>query len=128
MKKILRAIGFGRADEMEKSIQLKSMRFAWVYTMFFLLVWSLYEINSGSENFLPAILFLSQNLIMLFSRLLLMGRMTGGVDEEEEKPQAKQTSILAKLARIDDMASPKVVSVVMIIVIIIMVVRFLMGW
>ena len=128
MKKI-----FGKADEMEKSIQLKSLRWAWAYSSLFLLIWSFYELFSMNEgwNFLLwrvheggvpllIILFLSQNLITVLFQLIYRARMAGGENEEYERPSLK--------AIIKEGPSPKAVQVVMVIVIIILTIRFFLGW
>ena len=132
MKKVLTVMGFKKADEMEKNIQLQSMRYAWTYTSVFLLVWYLYEINIGTGNLLPIILFLSSYLVFVVSRLIIEGRITSGVNEEREvqqpEPKAKQPSFIGTLLKINAMATPKVVSVTMVIVIIIMMVRYITGW
>ena len=125
MKKMLEAIGFRKSDEMEKSIQLKSMRLACVYTTSFLLIWSLYGIYSGSGNVIPFILFLSQSLIIVLSQLFFRSRMTGEADEEKEGAEEKSESLLARLKKINDMASPKVVGIVMVLVIIYLIVSTL---
>ena len=132
MKKI-----FGKADEMEKHIQLKSMRWAWAYTTFFLLVWSLYALYLMNEsgnfllwsfnengNLLPIILLLSQSLIWLFSQLIYRALANRGNKDDEEKQSIKE----AIIAQIKDGPSPKVISILMILIVVYWVVRFLMGW
>jgi len=128
---------FSRLDEMEKSIQLKSIRWAWAYSSLFLLVWSFYELSliNGGVNFLlwhtyevgnilPIVLLLSQNLIVGLFQLVCRARMTSGKDEEGEKRSLK-TAIITEIR---EGPSPKVVQVIMVIVIIIMAIRFLLGW
>jgi len=120
---------FGKADEMEKSIQLKSLRWASAYSTAFLLVWSIYELYvREAGTLLPIILLLSHGLVALRAGLFYRLRIGKAEDEEKEEAQTEPISILTRLARINDMATPTVVSVVMIIVIIILAVRFLMGW
>ena len=128
---------FGKADEMEKSIQVKSMRWAWTYTTLFLLVWSLYELYLMNEsgnfllwsvnengNLLPIILLISQSLIWLFSRLIYRALANHGNKDDEEKQSIKE----AIIKQIKEGPSPTVISILMIFVVIYWVVRFLMGW
>ena len=89
MKKLFSALGFKKPDEMEKSIQLKSIRLAWIFTVIFLVVWGLYEnhtaqINNESANLLPVTLLISQNFVLGFSQLFFRFCMTKGGSEEKE--------------------------------------------
>jgi len=129
VKKILGMLGFGKADEMEKSIQLNSMRWAWGYSLAFLFVWSVYELHvNGAGTPLPFILLFSQGSVAALSGHIYRIRMGKGEDEGKEAPEEKPTTLLAKLKRINDMATPEVVSVVMIIVAVITTIRLLMTW
>ncbi len=90
MKTIFSKLGFKKADEMEKSIATRSIRVAWIYTVLFLFVWSLYESFYKSYylheaiNLLPGFLLVSQSLIMGFSQLYFRNRMVDGEDEEKQ--------------------------------------------
>ena len=89
MKKLFEALGFRKPDEMEKSIQLKSIRLAWVFTVIFLFAWCFYEIcaarvNQESLNFLPLVLLVSQNFVLFLAQLFFRARMTTGGGEEKE--------------------------------------------
>jgi hypothetical protein len=100
MKKLFMALGFKKADEMEKSIQLKSIRLAWVFTVAVLFVWCLYEslaarADNERLNYLPLILLVSQNLILCLSQLFYRARMTDGEDEEKESRFGKALAIIA---------------------------------
>ena len=123
MKKLLQALGFQSADEMEKNIQLRSIRLAWAYSGLFLLAWIIYEQYHGRENFLPTVLFLTQNLIAISTQLIQRARMLGGAEDEGDPSPEKRS----RLARLNDLATPMVVSVVMILVMVIMLARFLLG-
>ena len=68
MKNFLIKLGFHKMDELEMTIQLKSIRWAWLYTSSFLLVWFCYECFKLTTletpmNFLPLIFLTSQNMI-----------------------------------------------------------------
>ncbi|RCX19258.1 hypothetical protein DFR58_1032 [Anaerobacterium chartisolvens] len=89
MKSFFSKLGFTKADEMEKSIQLKSIRLAWMYTLLFLIAWSLYEsykVYRFNEplNLTPSFLLMSQNLVLIFSQLFFRQRMIDVEEAEEE--------------------------------------------
>ena len=99
MKKLLKALGFSKPDEMEQSIQLQSIWLTWLYSVVFLGIWSIYEctaggIKNGRINFLPLILLLSQNVVMYLSQLLYRASMTKGVEDEEKKSQFRKTLVI----------------------------------
>jgi uncharacterized membrane protein len=101
MKKLLKGLGldFSKADEMEQSIQLQSIRMTWLYSVVFLAVWSIYEctaggINNGRVNFLPPILLFSQAIVMYLSRLLYRADMTKGTEDDEKKNQFRITLLI----------------------------------
>lgn len=86
MKELFSKLGVTKADEMERSIQLKSIRFAWIYTLIFLIAWSLYEsckVYRFNEplNSIPSFLLISQNLVLIFSQLFFRQRMVDGAEE-----------------------------------------------
>lgn len=55
-----------KMDEMEMAISLKSVKWAWGYTVLFLLIWIIYDyVKVGSFNSLAFILLISQNLIKM---------------------------------------------------------------
>ena len=87
MKKIFLKMGFKKADEMEVSIQLKAVRWAWFYTVIFLGVWTVYELLSVGKNpGLPFILLISQNLVLtslVFYYRRKMVKSDNGEDDEE---------------------------------------------
>lgn len=64
--------GFRRADEMEKSINLRVVRIAWLYSSVFLLVWVGYDwIKNGIFNDLAFILMTSQAVVFWAVNLYL---------------------------------------------------------
>jgi len=70
-----------KMDEMEMAISLKSVKWAWGYTVLFLLIWIIYDyIKVGSFNSLAFILLISQNLIKIGIEQYLKWKM--GKDEE----------------------------------------------
>jgi len=89
MKELFCKLGVTKADEMERSIQLKSIRLAWIYTFLFLIAWSLYEsykVYRFNEPFnsIPSFLLVSQNLVLTFSQLFFRRRMVDGAEEENK--------------------------------------------
>ena len=67
-------------DEMELEINLKSVRITHIFTMFFLIVWVVYNWITYSTLGLPFILLLSQNIVLIVSYLFMKWSM--GKDEE----------------------------------------------
>lgn len=64
-----------KMDEMENQITFKSIKFTWIYTVIFLIIWSVYEYVTTSKFGLAAILFLTQNVILMVSKLILTHMM-----------------------------------------------------
>ena len=58
-----------KMDEMELEINLKSVRITHIFTMFFLIVWVVYNWITYSTLGLPFILLLSQNIVLIVSYL-----------------------------------------------------------
>jgi hypothetical protein len=69
-----------KMDEMELEINLKSVRITHIFTMFFLIVWVVYNWITYSTLGLPFILLLSQNIVLIVSYLFMKWSM--GKDEE----------------------------------------------
>lgn len=98
--KIFEKLGIKKADEMERNIQLKAIRLAWVYTVLFLVIWVLYEsyqarLLSEKVNLIPGALLVSQNLVLILTQLLFRFRMTSGEDEAKKKPFLQAILIIA---------------------------------
>ena len=70
-----------KADEMEMYITLKSIKFAWLFTGIFLLVWSGYDTYKTSQIGLPLILLTSQNIIFYSCQLFFRHKLTGNNEE-----------------------------------------------
>ncbi|HGG0416127.1 TPA: hypothetical protein ACJFE8_000878 [Clostridium sporogenes] len=66
-----------KMDEMEMYISLKSIKIAWFYTIVFLFIWLVYEHITTSKFGLPFVLFITQNVILIISQLILKHRMLG---------------------------------------------------
>ncbi len=69
-----------KMDEMEMSISLKSIRSAWFYTVVFLFIWMSYDFYKTRETGLPSFLLISQNIVLLASKLYFERKMNK--DEE----------------------------------------------
>lgn len=69
-----------KMDEMEMSISLKSIRSAWFYTVVFLFIWMSYDFYKTRETVLPSFLLISQNIVLLASKLYFERKMNK--DEE----------------------------------------------
>ena len=105
MIKSFSKLGFTKADEMEKSIHLKSIRFAWIYTLLFLIAWSLYEsykVYRFNEplNSTPSFLLISQNLVLIFSQLFFRQRMVDGAEKENKSSFGKIVIVTVIVAAI----------------------------
>lgn len=62
-------------DEMEMSINLKSVKYAWFYTIVFLFIWMSYDYYQTKVFGLPFFLLISQNLIYLGTQSFLKWNM-----------------------------------------------------
>ncbi|AKA70491.1 hypothetical protein [Clostridium scatologenes] len=69
-----------KMDEMEMSISLKSIKCAWIYTIVFLAVWTIYNFIHTGDIGLAGFLLITQNLIMIIVQLFLKWKF--GKDEE----------------------------------------------
>lgn len=69
---------FKKSDEMELSINLTSIKFAWFYTVIFLFSWSIYDFikTSSFNNSLAFFLLVTQNLIYLCVQFILKRKMS----------------------------------------------------
>ena len=73
--------GFGKQDEMEKSINLRAVRLAWLYSSVFLLIWVGYDwIKLGQFNNIAFILMISQTMVFWATNLFLNWKL--GKDEK----------------------------------------------
>ncbi|OFI06689.1 hypothetical protein CLOACE_08440 [Clostridium acetireducens DSM 10703] len=70
-----------KMDEMEMAISLKSIKWAWFYTVLFLFIWTIYDYTKvGSFNSFAFFLLISQNLIKMGIEQYLKWKMSK--DEE----------------------------------------------
>lgn len=67
-------------DEMEMNMSLKSIKWAWSYTVVFLFIWTIYDFIVTKSTGLAFILLISQNLILLGTQSILKWKM-----EKDEK-------------------------------------------
>jgi uncharacterized membrane protein YhdT len=66
-----------KMDEMELSISLKAMKWAWFYTVLFLFVWTVYGyIKHGDFNSPAFFLLITQNLIYLVISIFLKWKLS----------------------------------------------------
>lgn len=66
-----------KMDEMEMTISLKAVKWAWAYTVIFLFIWTIYDYTKlGSFNSLAFILLISQNIIKTSTELYLKRKMS----------------------------------------------------
>ena len=70
-----------KADEMEMYITLKSVKVAWLFTVTYLLIWSIYDTMKTSQLGLPIILLISQNIVFYACLLYFRYRITGENEE-----------------------------------------------
>jgi hypothetical protein len=68
--------GFGKPDEMEKYVNLKAVRWAWLYSAVFLLIWIGYDwILLNSFNSTAFILLMSQLIIFWTLQIFLKWKL-----------------------------------------------------
>jgi len=58
-----------KEDEMDKYIELKSLRVAYLFTVLFLLVWGIIERVNGNRHSTAILLFFIQNSLFVFLKL-----------------------------------------------------------
>jgi len=72
-----------KADEMEMTINFKSMRLSWVFVIISLFVWLVADfLISGELPFIPFAIFVIQNIIFFGSKLYMTHKMVGNNNEE----------------------------------------------
>lgn len=69
-----------KMDEMELSISIKAIKWAWAYTVIFLAVWVIYDCIKKRAFGLPFFLLVSQNLILIAIQSYLKWKL--GKDEK----------------------------------------------
>ncbi|MBW9172843.1 hypothetical protein K2F43_16685 [Clostridium estertheticum] len=69
-----------KMDEMELSISLKAIKWAWAYTVLFLAIWVIYEFIQTRIFGLAFILLTSQNLVLIGIQSFLKWKL--GKDEK----------------------------------------------
>lgn len=76
-----------KMDEMELQIQSKSLKWSYLYSALFLIIWSCYEwfkfnTQKSTVDFLPLLLLTSQISIYYTTKQIYTKKMSGGEDEE----------------------------------------------
>lgn len=62
-----------KMDEMELYINLKAIKWSWLYTVLFLFAWTVYDyFKQGTFNFPAFFLLVTQNIIYLIIRRFLI--------------------------------------------------------
>ncbi len=56
-------------DEMDKYIELKSLKIAYLFTVLFLLVWGIIDYVTGNRHSTAILLFFIQNSLFIFLKL-----------------------------------------------------------
>ncbi|MEN6350630.1 MAG: hypothetical protein ABFD08_14690 [Syntrophomonas sp.] len=70
-----------KMDEMEMYITLKSIKIAWVYTIIYLLAWTIYDFVTTAGIGLPFNLLVTQNLIFWAAQMVYQHKMVGKNEE-----------------------------------------------
>jgi hypothetical protein len=74
---------FKKADEMEMSINFKSMRISWVFENIALLIWTIIGFIKGDEfSYIPLIIIIVQNIVFFSSKLYMTSKMSVNSDEK----------------------------------------------
>lgn len=71
------------ADEMEMHIAFRSMRLAWVFTIVYLLIWTLYGFLKNGSWLPQFILLCSQNIVFWTNQIILKKNMVGKNEEQD---------------------------------------------
>lgn len=72
-----------KADEMEMSINFKSMRLAWIFENIALIIWAVMSCIYKNENvFILIIIITAQNIIFFSSKLYMGKKITGDNNEK----------------------------------------------
>ena len=74
----MKKFGFGRMDEMEQQITLRSCRAAWIFLVIALFIWETWELVHGGDTGLPAFLLGAQ--VVIFALAQWLGRARAGDD------------------------------------------------
>ena len=80
-------LGFHKSDELEASVAIKAVKWAWSYTVMFLFVWCVAAyIATQDFPFLPFFLLVSQIIIFLAAQQIYAKKMglSVRIDEHEE--------------------------------------------
>ncbi len=73
-----------KADEMEMSINYKSVRASWAFSLAFLCIWNIVNVvQTGELASLACILLTIETLVFLTTKLFLTKKMTDGGDHDE---------------------------------------------
>lgn len=72
-----------KMDEMEKIITLKSIRYSWIFTGGFLLIWGILNYINGHGQTLPIVLFTLQIVVVLILQRILAIK----ADDDQSKRQ-----------------------------------------
>lgn len=76
MNKYIRKLGFRSSDELEMTVTIKSIKYAWIYVMGFLAIWAFKEALTGEGN-IPMVhiaLILTAELLFLALQWLFTKR------------------------------------------------------
>ncbi|HEY8805043.1 MAG TPA: hypothetical protein VIM42_08085 [Clostridium sp.] len=69
-----------KMDEMELSISLKAIKWAWAYTLLFLAIWVIYDYIQTRSFGLAFFLLITQNLVLMAIQSFLKWKL--GIDEK----------------------------------------------
>ena len=69
-----------KMDEMELSISLKAIKWAWAYTILFLAIWVIYDYTQTRIFGLASFLLITQNLVLIAIQSFLKWKL--GKDEK----------------------------------------------
>lgn len=71
-------------DEMERMIELKSIKWAWYFQIIYLLCWFMYKgIYRNEVSYWLLFLIFSQALIQFIVKFVCLKKMCGGGDEKQ---------------------------------------------
>lgn len=64
-----------KMDEMELSISFKAIKYAFVYTNLFLVIWIIVDLIKTHTSGLPLLLLITQNTILMLAQVLIKWKL-----------------------------------------------------
>jgi len=79
--KLLKRLGFMKADEMDIHIALFAVRSSWIVINIALMLWSIYDVVTKQTITMPLSILLLGGIVYFFADLYMRRRLSGGYRE-----------------------------------------------